>query len=54
MHVPWLGRFLGIAPVAIEDWTFLLGIAAILLLAMELEKLFRRNGNVGGLDASWT
>jgi magnesium-transporting ATPase (P-type) len=42
MHVPVLADTLGLAPVSLQDWLTCLGLSLTLLVAMELEKLWRR------------
>jgi calcium-translocating P-type ATPase len=42
MHVPILADTLGLAPVSLQDWLTCLGLSLTLLVAMELEKLWRR------------
>ncbi|MBT3308922.1 MAG: HAD-IC family P-type ATPase [Gammaproteobacteria bacterium] len=38
MHLPWLQRVLGVAPIGFEEWLQLLVIALILVVVMELQK----------------
>jgi len=42
MYTPGLRDVLGIAPVSFDQWLTLLGLALVLLLVMELDKLLRR------------
>jgi hypothetical protein len=42
MYVPWLNEVLGIAPVSLEEWRNLLGVALILLVVMEGDKFLWR------------
>lgn len=42
MHVPGLSSMLGISPVSVRDWFVCAGLALSLLVASELEKLWRR------------
>ena len=42
MYTPWLSDTLHIEPVSFEVWLKLLGVAFLLLLSMEIYKLFRR------------
>lgn len=42
MYTPWLNDVLHLRPVSLESWLQLLGLAALVLIAMELHKRFRR------------
>jgi magnesium-transporting ATPase (P-type) len=42
MYVPWLNEVLGVAPVSLEEWGNLLGVALILLVVMEVDKFLWR------------
>jgi magnesium-transporting ATPase (P-type) len=43
MYTPALRDILGIAPVSLDQWVALLGLALILLAGMELDKALRRH-----------
>ncbi len=42
MQLPFMQRILGVAPVTVQSWFALLGMAGLLLLAMEIFKFCRR------------
>jgi len=42
MYTPWLNDVLGVAPVSLREWGTLLGVALIILLVMEIDKLLWR------------
>jgi len=41
-YTPWISDVLRIEPVSLEHWTELLGMALVILLSMELNKLVRK------------
>ena len=43
MQWPFMQKVLGVAPVTLQAWGMLLGLATVLLVVMELFKLLRRN-----------
>ena len=45
MYTPGLRDVLGIAPVSLNQWLALLGLALILLASVELQKGIRRLGS---------
>jgi magnesium-transporting ATPase (P-type) len=47
MYVPFMQKVLGVAPVTLEQWLSFCGLASLLLLVMELFKLWlkRRHGS---------
>ncbi len=50
MYVPFMQKVLGVAPVTLNEWLILCGLASLLLLAMELYKLWlgrQERGAVG-------
>ena len=42
MYVPWLNDVLGVAPVSLREWGALFGVALIILVVMEMDKLLWR------------
>jgi len=47
MHVPFMQKVLGVAPVTMEQWFSFCALASLLLLAMELYKLWQRRQQSG-------
>jgi Ca2+-transporting ATPase len=42
MYVPGLNGLLGISPITLNDWLFLMAIASSLLVVSEIEKVIYR------------
>jgi magnesium-transporting ATPase (P-type) len=50
MQWPFMQRVLGVAPVTLEAWLGLLGLAGLLLVVMELFKYIRKDDNLTHID----
>jgi magnesium-transporting ATPase (P-type) len=50
MHVPFMQKVLGVSPVTLEQWLIFFGLASLLLLVMELFKLWLKRQEKKGVS----